>query len=245
MTIRLLVISFITGIVLCSLVTLSHAQYVGDKNYGLFDQQKNQILFPLAEKQYTLQIPLHDYRYENSTPNVGYSFRLAEPSKLRTTTDLSIKQSRGFSDSKQIPAGTKIPTIVDFTISFDSPGTYLYTFSESTQGQNSFALTQMGGYVVVSRYSKAVTEDGHCKNPQMLTTPKRDYSTLVCVSLKTHQSLIDRGWAGTESSMREVSHKQKEITILSVFPQNVTLPEPKKQVSKTTCNADGVCFTPE
>lgn len=37
---------------------------------------------------------------------------------------------------------------------------------------------------------------------------------------------------------------QREMTILSISPQNVTLPEPKKQTAKTTCNA-GVCFTPE
>lgn len=38
---------------------------------------------------------------------------------------------------------------------------------------------------------------------------------------------------------------QREITILSISPQNVTLPEPKEQTPKTVCNKNGVCFTPE
>jgi len=37
---------------------------------------------------------------------------------------------------------------------------------------------------------------------------------------------------------------QKEITILSISPQNVTLPEHKNQTYKTTCSHGG-CFTPE
>jgi hypothetical protein len=49
--------------------------------------------------------------------------------------------------------------------------------------------------------------------------------------------------SSTESDNQD-SHR-REITILSITPQNVTLPEPKNQTYKTKCNADGVCFTPE
>lgn len=48
----------------------------------------------------------------------------------------------------------------------------------------------------------------------------------------------------TIKSDNQDSHR-REITMLSIFPKNVTLPEPKNQTSKTKCNADGVCFTPE
>jgi len=52
-----------------------------------------------------------------------------------------------------------------------------------------------GGYTVVSKYSKAVTKTGHCKNPELFTIPKLDASTLVCVTPKTSHELILRGWA--------------------------------------------------
>lgn len=38
---------------------------------------------------------------------------------------------------------------------------------------------------------------------------------------------------------------KREITIISISPQNVTLPDKKNQTYKTTCNEQGVCFTPE
>lgn len=72
----------------------------------------------------------------------------------------------------------------------------------------------------------------------------------LCVSFKTGQKLLERNLAhtiartGTVDSDNEGAHR-KEITILSISPQNVTLPEPKNQTSKTTCNTNGVCFTPE
>lgn len=47
---------------------------------------------------------------------------------------------------------------------------------------------------------------------------------------------------GSKSSTQTTN--QREVTILSISPQNVTLPELKKQISKTTCS-HGACFTPE
>ncbi len=79
---------------------------------------------------------------------------------------------------------------------------------------------------------------------------------IACVKPQTLQKLRERGWA--EPLEKVVFEKpslnakeldgqesyQREITILSISPQNVTLPEPKKQTPKTTCS-QGTCFTPE
>jgi hypothetical protein len=72
----------------------------------------------------------------------------------------------------------------------------------------------------------------------------------ICVSIKTGQKLLDRNLAHTiartapAESDNEGAYR-KEITILSISPQNVTLPEKKNQTSRTTCNEQDVCFTPE
>ena len=45
------------------------------------------------------------------------------------------------------------------------------------------------------KYSKAIDTGGQCKNPELLTLTKHDFSTLVCVTAETHHELITRGWA--------------------------------------------------
>lgn len=183
-------------IVLLGLFGSAYAQYVGDNN-GLYDGDNNHIFFPLVKDHYRLQISINDYDYDNSTINVGYSFKPTE--NYQTQTGLNIKQLSGFNDSAKFNVEKTIPVVVNFTVSFDLPGTYYYTFSQNSQGPNASYYAQQGGYVVVSGYSKAITKSGNCKDPQMLTTVKYDYSTLVCVSFETHQTLIQRGWAKMNS----------------------------------------------
>ena len=52
----------------------------------------------------------------------------------------------------------------------------------------------MGSLVVVDEFSKAVDEDGVCKNENFRRLIKYDYSTLVCVDSDTAWKLIGRGW---------------------------------------------------
>jgi hypothetical protein len=93
------------------------------------------------------------------------------------------------------------------------------------------------------------TEQVKC-NDDLALLKKVSNDLPICVSFETGQKLLERNLAhtiartGTTYSDNEDSHR-KEITILSISPKNVTLPEPKNQTPKTTCNADGVCFTPE
>lgn len=91
-----------------------------------------------------------------------------------------------------------------------------------------------------------------CKE-NLILLKKASNELPICVSIKTSQKLLERKFAQTtifgltsESPLTtDGIESYREITILSISPQNVTLPEPKNQTYKTKCNADGVCFTPE
>lgn len=93
------------------------------------------------------------------------------------------------------------------------------------------------------------TEQVKC-NKDLTLLKKASNDHPICVSFETGQKLLERNLAhtiartGVADSDNENAH-EKEITILSISPKNVTLPEPKNQKPKTTCYENGVCFTPE
>ena len=172
---------------------------------GLFNSQMERIMNPKVGQDYHLQVVLRDEsQYANSTVNVGYGFNLMErvPNKLTADPDKpflgfesrhSISSSR---DSKTIQTGQyKFPIIVNFTVSFEKPGAHQYSYFEFSKEPPGSSGSSGGGYHVVSDYSKAVNEDGTCKNPKLITLAKHDFSKLVCVTAETHHSLITRGWA--------------------------------------------------
>jgi hypothetical protein len=93
------------------------------------------------------------------------------------------------------------------------------------------------------------TEQVRC-NEGLSLLKKASNDNSICVSFKTGQKLLERNLAYTIARTGVIDFDNesaygKEITILSISPKNVTLPESKNQTYKTTCNADGVCFTPE
>lgn len=172
---------------------------------GLFNSNMGMIMFPLVGEEYHLQVVLRDEsQYENSTVSVGYGFNLME----RTPNNLSHNSSKPFvgfesthsitgsTDSKTIHTSQfKFPIIVNFTTTFEKPGAYRYSFFDHTKEPGGSSGSSGGGYFVVLKYSKAINEDGVCKNPKLLTLVKHDFSTLVCVTQKAHHELITRGWA--------------------------------------------------
>jgi len=172
---------------------------------GIFNSQMNRIMFPLVEQEYHLQVVLRDEsQYSNSTVKVGYGFNLLErvPNKLSADSEKpfmgfdSTHSTSASQDSKTIQTGQhQFPIIVNFTVAFDKPGVYRYSFFEHTIEPGNAGGSNGGGYHVVSEYSKAVDENGVCKNPKLLTLAKHDFSTLVCVTPETHHELITRGWA--------------------------------------------------
>jgi hypothetical protein len=172
---------------------------------GIFNSQMNMIRHPLVGQDYHLQVVLRDEsQYANSTVNVGYRFNLMErvPNKL---TPESEKPFMGFEsrystasirDSKTIQTSQyEFPIIVNFTVSFEKPGVHQYSYIERSVDPPGSGGSHGGGYHVVSEYSKAIGENGVCKNTKLLTLAKHDFSTLVCVTPETHHELITRGWA--------------------------------------------------
>lgn len=172
---------------------------------GIFNSEMNMIRFPLVETEYHLQVVLREEsQYENSTVNVGYGFNLVEriPNKLSPNSTKpfmgfeSTHSTSGARDFKTIKTNEyEFPIIVNFTVTFEKPGVYHYSFFENTVGPGGSSGSSGGGYHVVSKYSKAVNENGVCNNSKFLTLAKHDFSSLVCVTAKTHHELITRGWA--------------------------------------------------
>jgi len=172
---------------------------------GIFNSQMNMIMHPKIGQDYHLQVVLRDEsQYANSTVTVGYGFNLMERVPNKLTPD-SEKPFMGFEsrhstasirDSKTIHTGEhKFPIIVNFTVSFEKPGVHQYSYFENRVDPPGSSGSNGGGYHVVSEYSKAIGENGVCKNSELLTLAKHDFSTLVCVTQETHHELITRGWA--------------------------------------------------
>ena len=172
---------------------------------GLFNSDRDMIMFPVVGKEYHLQVVLRDEsQYENSTVTVGYGFNLLDrvPNKLSPDYD---KPFMGFEsthatsadrDSKTIQTSQyEFPIIVNFTTTFEKSGVYSYSYFEHRVQPGGSSGSSGGGYHVVSKYSKAVSDNGTCKNPELLTLAKHDFSILVCVAKDTHHELITRGWA--------------------------------------------------
>jgi len=172
---------------------------------GIFNSQMNRIMFPLVEQEYHLQVVLRDEsQYSNSTVKVGYGFNLLErvPNKLSADSEKpfmgfdSTHSTSASQDSKTIQTGQhQFPIIVNFTVAFDKPGVYRYSFFEHTIEPGKAGGSSGGGYHVVSKYSKAIDQNGSCKNTKLIPLVKHDFSTLVCVTAETHHELITRGWA--------------------------------------------------
>ena len=172
---------------------------------GLFNSEQNFVMHPLIDTEYRLQIVLREEaQYENSTVNVGYGFNLLErvPNKMSSEYGQyfmgfeKTSASLAGRDSKQIQTNQyDFPILVNFTVNFENPGMHSYSFFENRMGPNHGGGSHGGGYHVVSYYSKAISENGVCKNPELGPLAKHDFSTLVCVTSDTRHELITRGWA--------------------------------------------------
>ena len=172
---------------------------------GIFNSQMDMIRFPVVGEQYHLQVVLREEsQYENSTVTVGYGFNHVDriPNKLSPDSakpfmDFESKHSTSANrDSQTIQTSQyEFPIIVNFTVSFEKKGVYQYSFFERSIDPGGSGGSSGGGYLVVAKYSKAIDENGSCKNPELLTLVKHDFSTLVCVTAETAHELITRGWA--------------------------------------------------
>jgi len=172
---------------------------------GIFSSEMKHLMHPLVGQEYHLQIVLRDEsQYENSTMTVGYGFNHIDriPNKLSPDSAKpfmgfeSIHSTSGKRDSQTIQTSQyEFPLIVNFTVAFEKPGVHHYSYYEHMTEPGGFAGSSGGGYHVVSKYSKAIDQNGACKNTKLIPLAKHDFSTLVCVTPETHHELITRGWA--------------------------------------------------
>jgi hypothetical protein len=172
---------------------------------GIFSENMKIVIYPIIDKQYHVQVVLReDNQPENATMNVGYRFNLVEKTPHRYSLDESPQETKmntkarhilQSGDSKTIQTGQyDFPIIVNFTATFEKPGFYNFNYFESQvngggHGSNS------GLHHVVSKYSKAIDDDGACKNTELSPLTKHDFSTLICVTPVTRHDLITQGWA--------------------------------------------------
>jgi hypothetical protein len=83
--------------------------------------------------------------------------------------------------------------MVNFTATFEKPGFHNYIYFENRMdgGGNGYGS---GMYHVVLDYSKAIGDDGMCKNTDLYHLAKHDFSTSICVTSETRHDLITQGW---------------------------------------------------
>ena len=86
------------------------------------------------------------------------------------------------------------PFYVKSSLAFDEPGLYTHQYYKKLKNSPAILSSNMGSLTVVDKFSKAVGEDGICKNDDFRRLIKHDYSTLVCVDSDTAWKLIGRGW---------------------------------------------------
>lgn len=87
-----------------------------------------------------------------------------------------------------------LPKTFYIDVSLNETGSYMIIkhaiyFNLSHKGGDMF-----NGFKVVKKISKSINENLDCKNPELITLVKYDYSTAVCVKPNTANELIKRGY---------------------------------------------------
>ena len=86
------------------------------------------------------------------------------------------------------------PFFVKSPLTIQESGLYTHQFYKKLKFSPDVSSSNMGGTVVVDKFSKAIDENGVCKNDDFRRLIKHDYSTVVCVDSETAWKLIGRGW---------------------------------------------------
>ncbi len=163
------------------------------------------IQIPTIEKQYLVRVSLQEESgLTNSTANVAYDYTMLEKisTKLVDRPFYAVgndaKESIKITDEVNFDLDDiTFPHLVSFPIIFDVPGVYresIYT-TVYESGKDKSGSRHNGIVAVVSEYSKAMDENGHCKNKYFEPLPKHDLSTVICVSPYVSHELITRGWS--------------------------------------------------
>ena len=151
---------------------------------------------------------------KNSTFNavVGYAFqkgdKMVSPPKGENVTDTDHqefaekmrKRNNEFYQESEIGKSFEFvvdpekPFFVKSQLAIQESGLYTHQFYKKLKFSPAVSNSNMGSTIVVDKFSKAVDENGECKNNDFRYLIKHDYSTVVCVDSETAWKLIGRGW---------------------------------------------------
>lgn len=192
--------------------------YDNRTEYGIFTYDMAQISILQAGKEYQIiqKVDFQAKDLRNATEvnaTVGYAIQLGD-TMIRPPMGENVTDSEHQAFAKSIPAQNEAfykqslignsydfmvdvenPFYIKFPIQINNSGQYTrqyYKITHMFEGPSGFG---MGGLVVVDQYSKAVNENGGCKNEKFRLLIKHDYSNLVCVDPANAIKFKERGWA--------------------------------------------------
>ncbi|GKS67422.1 hypothetical protein YTPLAS73_09690 [Nitrosarchaeum sp.] len=186
--------------------------------YGIFTYDMKQISILLVGTEYQIiqKVDFQAKDLRNATDvnaTVGYAIQMGDkmihPPMGDNVTDAEHQkfaqsipaQNEAFykqsliGDSYDFVVDVENPFYIKFPIQFNNSGQYTrqyYKITHMFEGPSGFG---MGGLSVVDQYSKAINENGRCKNDSLRLLIKHDYSNLVCVDPASAINLKERGWA--------------------------------------------------
>ena len=159
-----------------------------------------------------------DFRDDNFAKNstfsvvVGYALqkgdKMVHPPKGENVTDVDHQefsqkmqklnnefyQQSEIAKSFEFVVDPEKPFFVKSPLVIQESGLYTHQFYKKLKFSPALSSSNMGGTVVVDKLSKAIDENGACKNDNFRRLIKYDYSTVVCVNSETAWKLIGRGW---------------------------------------------------
>ena len=89
---------------------------------------------------------------------------------------------------------SELPKEIKFDITFENSGNYLESKQILFSGMDKQPIHYYNSINVVEKLSKAVNDNGFCKNSQLNEVIRPDYSSIVCVKDTTVNILKERGW---------------------------------------------------
>jgi len=202
-----------------TIIELSDLEYDDIIEYGIYTDNMEMPGILLARTQYYVILKVEFEQKDLPNDNtqvigtVGYAFQegdkmLHPPMNENVTQEeamvfmkrlqqynIEFRQASTISNSYEFIVDVKKPFYVKFPIQIEQSGLYTYQFFERTDILEGPSSNAMGPLVIVEKYSKALDEEGKCKNEKFSRIIKHDYSSMACVYPSTVSKLQDSGWA--------------------------------------------------
>jgi len=104
-------------------------------------------------------------------------------------------QESEIAESFEFVVNSEKPFYVKSSLTIEESGKYTRQYYEKLKFSPAIMGSNMGGLVVLDKFSKAIDENGKCKNDEFRYLIKHDFSTAVCVEPSSALKLKERGWA--------------------------------------------------